>query len=126
MRIRLTAFLNSNDTLYDYQFGFRKHHNTTDALITITDRLYKCIDNGKYALTLFIDLKKEFDTVNHELLIKKLDHYGITGPTLNWIYDYLQNRSQYTEVNGYASKPDTISCGVPQGGRLSTLFYLCK
>ena len=77
------------------QFGFRKHHSTTHALINIVERKWKCLDIGELACGVFVDLQKAFDTVDHSILLSKLDHYGIHGCCNEWFRSYLSDRSQF-------------------------------
>ena len=121
---KLYMFLESNNILYNQQFGFRKNNSTTYALIQITERIKGSIDNGKFGCGLFIDLRKAFDTVNHEILLLKLEHYGIRGILLDWFKSYLSNRKQYAYINGISSSFKDISCGVPQGSVLGPLLFL--
>ena len=79
---RLHKFLNQNKCLFNYQFGFRNHHSTNHALISITEKI-NALDEGKFACGVFIDFQKAFDTVNHKILISKLEHYGIRGLPLH-------------------------------------------
>ena len=76
---KLYMFFEANNILFNQQVGFRKNNSTTYALIQLTGRIKESIDIGKYGCGLFIDLRKAFDTVNHEILLLKLEHYGIRG-----------------------------------------------
>ena len=71
-----------------------------------------------------MDLRKAFDTVNHKILLEKLQHYGVRGMPFNWFQSYLTNRKQYVEVNGASSDVLDVMCGVPQGSVLGTLLFL--
>ena len=110
--------------LFQNQFGFRKNNSTTFALLEITEKIRETIDNKKYGCRIFIDLRKAFDTVNHEILLKKLEHYGIRGKALTWFTSYLTNRKQYVFLNGECSESKYITCGVPQGSCLGPLLFL--
>ena len=121
---KLYMFLEANNILFNQQFAFRKNNSTTYALIQITERIKESIDNGKYGCGLFIDLRKAFDTVNHEILLLKLEHYGIRGIILDWFKSYLSNRKQFVYINGISSSLKDISCGVPQGSVLGPLLFL--
>ena len=94
MHKRLYSFLEEHNVLYQKQFGFRKNNSTSMSLLDITERIKETIDKKKFGCSIFIDLRKAFDTVNHCILLQKLEHYGIRGTTLNWFKSYLSNRKQ--------------------------------
>ena len=124
MHKRLYVFLEERNILFQNQFGFRKNNSTSFALINITEKIKETIDNKKYGCGIFIDLRKAFDTVNHEILLNKLEHYGIRGNALIWFKSYLENRKQYVSLNGECSESKYITCGVPQGSCLGPLLFL--
>ena len=117
-------FWESNNILYNKQFGFRKNNSTIDALMKIADKIKESVDKGKFGCGIFIDLRKAFDTVNHNILLLKMEHYGVRGPPLQWFRSYLSERKQYVYNNGECSELKQISCGVPQGSVLGPLLFL--
>ena len=121
---RIYKFLEAFQCIYSFQFGFRKKHSTNHALIEITETIRQSLDNNKIACGIFVDLQKAFDTVNHDILIAKLEHYGIRGTANKWFASYLKNRSQYVSVLGYDSLTKPIIHGVPQGSVLGPLLFL--
>ena len=92
-------------------------------LISMTEHIKNTIDSGNYGWGIFIDLKKAFDTVNHGILLKKLEHYGVRGISLQWFESYLSSREQYVSVNGHTSDKLVIKHGVPQGSVLGPLLF---
>ena len=124
LHTQLYKYLTDNDILSDRQFGFRKNRSTTTALLDCTNDWYINIDRKCFNLVVLIDLKKAFDTVNHEILIKKLELAGIKDNALKLLKCYLTNRTQKCEVNGCTSNENDVKCGVPQGSILGPLFFL--
>ena len=121
---RLTIYLEENNLLNDAQFGFRKGMSTVDALLNVVPFIQEALSSGDFAGGLFLDLKKAFDTVNHQILIKKLDNLGIRGIILNLFKNYLSNRLQVVNIGSVLSDPFNIVCGVPQGSILGPLLFI--
>ena len=111
MHILLTNFLRKNKVLFSYQFGFQKNYSTNHALVSLTEMIRNALDKGNFACGIFIDLHKAFDTVNHGVLLSKLNHYGITGVAFDWFKSYLSDRTQYTMINNERSKIQSIKYG---------------
>ena len=110
--------------LHGNQYGFRKKSSTHVALLTFIDKAIQAIENGEYAIGVFLDFSKAFDTVDHKILLDKLDHYGIRGCVLSWFRSYLSHIFQYVTYNGSQSSQQLIKCGVPQGSILDPLLFL--
>ena len=120
---RMLDFLKKHKILYKLQFGFRENHSTSLALIEALNEIYLKLDEGKFVLGVFLDLKKAFDTIDHKILLSKLEHYGLRGVASNWLCSYLSNRKQFTFVNGCNSHLGTINTGVPQGSVLGPILF---
>ena len=117
-------FFTENNSLCEKQNDFRPGHSTTNSIINLTNDIYNATNCGQVTVAAFIDLKKAFDTVNHKILLEKLNYMGIRKETLIWIENYLDNRYQRTICNNTLSNLLRIKCGVPQGSILGPLFFL--
>lgn len=124
IRDRLYGFLEKHDCFYKFQFGFRDGHSTNHAFIKMLENIQKAIDNDGFACSVFLDLKKAFDTVSHNILLEKLTFYGIRGVSYNWMKSYLCGRTQYTKIGKSTSSIREILYGVPQGSVLGPLLFL--
>ena len=121
---QLINYIEKYDILFQFQFGFRKGHSTAQAVTELADSLRKAVDNNLYTCGIFIDFSKAFDTVNHQILLKKLEAYGIRGIPLEWFTSYLENRQQYVAIDDIKSPRQVMTCGIPQGSTLGPLLFL--
>ena len=101
--LRLSGFLTKFNILNHHQYGFRPHHSTAMAILELVNNIYEGFENNQYTFGVFIDLKKAFDTVNHEILLVKLNFYGIRGIPLTWLTSYLSHKQQCVMVHDHTS-----------------------
>ena len=121
---QLYSFLTDNNILNSCQSGFRRNHSTSTSLIDVSDYILQNMNQGLVTGALFLDLKKAFDTVNYDILLKKLHNYGVTGNTLNWFKSYLSGRMQAVNVNSTLSDFKHVNIGIPQGSILGPLLFI--
>ena len=117
-------FLQSQNILYNGQFGYRKHYSTSHALNYSVEEILEANESKMHIIGIFIDLSKAFDTIDHTKLLSKLESYGIRGNAYSLISNYLSNRQQYTKFLNERSDSMPINYGVPQGSVLGPLLFL--
>ena len=125
MHNRLFSYVSQEKILYSKQFGFQSGHSTEHAILQLANQIRESFENNLYSLGVFIDLSKSFNTVNHSIILKKLEIYGIHGKNLEWFKSYLRNRKQCVQIDD-KNKTDylSVTCGVPHGSTLGTLLFL--
>ena len=116
--------LSTHNLFYSGQYGFRANHSTQFAALELIDRITQDLDQGNMPITIFMDLSKAFDTLNHDILIYKLKSYGLSEAALKLMQSYLTNRKQYVEINNTQSTKNEITVGVPQGSILGPLLFI--
>ena len=121
---RLYTFLNKNNIIYNLQFILRQQYSTSHALIKITENIRKALDDGNIVYRIFVDLLKAFHTVDHHILLAKLNHYGIHGVSNDCFKSYLSNHNQYVSINRYESDLAALNCGFTHRSVLGPLLFL--
>ena len=121
---RLNDFITENNILENSQYGFRKKHSTSHGITHLHETIVESLEKKKVCVALFIDLKSAFDTINHSILEKKLDQYGVRGKALELISSYLRGRRQFVKGDDLESTILNVLCGVPQGSVLGPLLFI--
>jgi hypothetical protein len=121
---RLKIFFEKNLILYEKQYGFRDKYSTQHALIDIVNNIQTNMEKKMFSCGIFLDLKKAFDTVDHSILLYKLDHYGVRGIINIWFKSYLTGRIQTTQSGDNISTKEFSKYGIPQGSVLGPLLFL--
>lgn len=125
---QLTDFLTSNSYFDKFQSGFRANHSTETALTKVINDIRLSSDAGKASVLVLLDLSAAFDTVDHTILLHRLEHWvGFSGTVINWLKSYLQQRSFVVAIGSHTSSPISLNCGVPQGSILGHYYsiYIC-
>jgi hypothetical protein len=123
--LELKNHLECNNLIYQKQFGFQKGLSTEHNLVHLVNYVSKALNDNTFCVGIFLDIKKAFDVVPHDLLVQKLNKMGIDNNELAWFKSYLSNRSQCVEINGIMSRPCKIKLSVMQGSVLGPLLFLC-
>ena len=121
---QLYEYLEKHNLLNSNQYGFRKGFSTEYAILHLVDKIINDMDKLKLPITIYLDLSKAFDTLNFDILIQKLQYFGVTGIPLAWFNNYLSNRKQYVEIDNIQSNNSEITTGVPQGSILGPLLFI--
>ena len=121
---RIDIFLSENNLFSPFQSAYRKGYSTETALLKLYNDLTSAMNGGLISCVIFLDLSAAFDTVDHDILLERLEHrFGFSGVVLRWLHSYLSNRTQSTRVDNVISQPHHLQCGVPQGSVLGPRLY---
>ena len=124
VKSRLLSFCSKFSLISPVQYGFQRGKSTCDALVHITELIYKSLNDKNHQFAIMIDLRKAFDSLNHNILLRKLERSGVRGNQLQWFSSYLSNRKCYLEVQDLRSTVKTFNIGVPQGSVLGPVLFL--
>ena len=124
MHKRLNVFLEKKQIYCNFQLGFRSNFSTNNALLSIVEIIQSHLDKNGFCAGVFVDLKKVFDTIDHHILLQKLEHYGIRGVANEWFLSYLKNTAQFVSIGNVSSTIKELLTGVPQGLVLGPLLFL--
>ena len=121
---QIQSYFTSHNLLYNNQYGFRSHHSTELATMHLMDKIITSMDKGLVPLNIILDLSKAFNTLDHTILLGKLNYYGISDTELLLFENYLSNRKQYVQMGTTKSAEQIITAGVPQGSILGPFLFL--
>ena len=121
---QIVYHLDSYGLLDCRQHGFRKNHSTSTAIFTLVQYIYEKLDDRQYVGCIYVDYSKAFDTLDHVILCKKLETFGLSKNVVNWCRNYLQSREQMVKIDKHLSEPANLTYGVPQGSILGPLFFI--
>ena len=122
--VRLMDFFTKNNIISPLQYGFQRSVSTTHAIQMLTNEIYKSLNKREHNLSIFIDICKAFDTVNHSILIRKLQYYGVRGVAADYMRSYLSNRKQCVKVGSNVSRSVDVNSGIPQGSVAGPILFL--
>ena len=120
----MTSFLEKYNLIYKLQSGFRRLHSCQTALTKVVDNWLTALNSNQIVGTVFLDLSKAFDLVNHEILINKLIAYKFNESTISWFKSYLSNKFQQVHISGKLSRPEELKAGIPHGSLRPLLFLI--
>ena len=121
---QIHAYFTAHNLYYSGQYGFREKHSTQLAALELVDRITRDLDIGNTPISIFIDLSKAFNTLDHNILLSKLHYYGVTGSALQLLRSYLSNGKQFVQLGDVISLKTDILMGVPQGSILGPLLFI--
>jgi len=123
--VQITNHLDRNNILYEHQYGFQRNKSTEHNLIHALNFIGNSLNDNKFCVGVFFDLKKAFDVCSYDILIMKLEKMGVKGIALNWFKSYLNNRTQFVDISGNHSSEQNILTCILQGSILGPLLFLC-
>ena len=121
---QLTKYLEENKLLSKHQHAYRRFHSTVTCLVELLNHVYQLIEKKLFVAVISLDLSKAFDSIDHQLILKKLATLGLENSSVRWIESYLTNRRQTTKFRNFTSKEETVTSGIPQGSILGPLLFL--